>query len=196
MLPAATDIHGRGSLDRLGVVDATKRTDEHLLDDVDRDIIHLLRVDGRLSFTEIGRRLGFAEPTIRQRYNRLVSLEILYVAGMYDETMSGGIAAHVGIHVAEVPVAEVAKEIADHPSVKYVACALGYYDIILDIIAEDAQELGRIVLQDLRRIRGISHLETLTVLEVLRDTYTWQGFREPLPLNRAGRLFGGKNRPE
>jgi Lrp/AsnC family transcriptional regulator for asnA, asnC and gidA len=176
-------------------VNAAKQQEEDtLLDDVDRDIIDELRVDGRLSFSEIGRRIGFSEPTVRQRYNRLVSLGIIYVAGMYDETKIGGIAAHIGIRVTEVPVARVAEEIADHPNVKYVACALGYYDIILDVVAQDAQELGRIVLQDLRRIRGISDLETLTVLEVMKDTYLWQGFREPLPANRAGRLLSRPGR--
>lgn len=156
---------------------------EQLLDDVDRDIIDELRIDGRTSFTEIGRRIGYSEPTVRQRYNRLVSLGIIYVVGMYDETKIGGIAAHVGIRVSHIPVQKVAAEIAEHPNVRYVACALGYYDIILDIAAPDAQALGKIVLHDLRRIRGISGLETLTVLEVRKDTYLWQGFREPHPLS-------------
>lgn len=132
-----------------------------------------------MSFSEIGRRIGLSEPAVRQRYNRLVSLGVIYVTGMYDETRIGGIAAHVGIRVSGVAVAQVAEQLTDHPQIKYVACALGYYDIILDVVASDAQELGKIVLQDLRRIRGISDLETLTVLEVRKDTYVWQGFRDP-----------------
>ena len=169
-------------------MDAAQQHDGPLLDDVDRDIIDELRADGRLSFSEIGRRIGFSEPTVRQRYNRLVSLGIIYVVGMYDETKIGGIAAHVGIRVSQVPVARVAEQLADHPNIKYVACALGYYDIILDVVAPDAQALGRIVLQDLRRIHGISDLETLTVLEVRKDTYLWKGFREPLPTHRTSSL--------
>lgn len=165
-------------------MEAARQSSDPLLDDVDREIIDQLRVDGRRSFSEIGRRIGFSEPTVRQRYNRLVSLGVIYVAGMYDETKIGGIAAHVGIRVSEVPVAKVADQLADHPQIKYVACTLGYYDIILDIVAPDAQSLGKIVLQDLRRVRGISDLETLTVLEVRKDTYLWQGFREPSPLTR------------
>jgi len=154
---------------------------DQLLDDADRDIIDQLRMNGRLSFAEIGRRLGYTEPTIRQRYNRLVALNIIHVVGMYDETEIGGIAAHVGVRVSEVPVAQVAAQLADHPQIKYVACALGYYDIILDVVAIDSKALGRIVLEDLRRIRGISEVETLTVLDVRKDTYVWQGFREPSP---------------
>jgi len=77
------------------------------LDDLDLEIIDQLRVDGRRSFAEIGRRIGYSEPTIRQRYNRLVSLGVIYVSGMYDETKIGGIEAHIGIRVAGVPVSRV-----------------------------------------------------------------------------------------
>ncbi|MBO1901215.1 Lrp/AsnC family transcriptional regulator [Leucobacter weissii] len=162
-------------------MDAPLHGDGQLLDDVDREIIDQLRIDGRRSFAEIGRRIGFSEPTVRQRYNRLVSLGVIWVAGMYDETKIGGVAAHVGIRVTGMPVAKVAEQLVEHPSIKYVACTLGYYDIILDVAVPDARALGRIVLYDLRRIRGVSEIETLTVLEVRKDTYLWQGFREPPP---------------
>lgn len=158
---------------------STNTNVDHMLDDVDRDIIDELRVDGRRSFAQIGRNLGFSEPTIRQRYNRLVSLGVMRVVGMHDETKIGGIAAHIGIRVAGVPVTQVAEQLADHPQIKYVACGLGYYDIITDISTPDTQTLAQVVLHDIRQIRGVSEVETLTVLEVRKDTYLWQGFRDP-----------------
>ncbi|MEB4614594.1 Lrp/AsnC family transcriptional regulator [Leucobacter sp. M11] len=151
---------------------------EQLLDSADRDIIDQLRIDGRKSFSEIGREIGLSEPTVRQRYNRLVKLGVMHVVGMYDATKIGGITAHVGIRVVDVPVARVAEQLTAHPQILYVACTLGYYDIILDVLAADASELGKIVLHELRRIHGVSEVETLTVLEVRKDTYLWQGFRD------------------
>lgn len=148
-----------------------------LLDSLDRNIIEQLRKDGRMSFSEIARQVGKTEVTVRQRYNRLVSLGVIFVTGMTDETKIGRIAAHVGIRVAKVPVAQVAKQLAEHPQVKYAACTLGYYDILLDVTADDTQELGEIVLQDLRRVRGVQEVETLTVLQVRKDSYEWQGFK-------------------
>lgn len=150
------------------------------LDRADRQIIDQLREDGRRPFSEIGRNIGLAEPTVRQRYNRLVSLGVLHVVAMHDETKIGGISAHVGIRVSEVPVARVAEQLVDHPQIKYIACALGYYDIFLDIVVPDAQALGKIVLHDIRRIHGVSEIETLTVLDMRKDTYQWRGFTEPL----------------
>lgn len=156
------------------------------VDEVDRAIIDHLREDGRRPFAEIGRKLGYSEPAIRQRYNRLVSLGVIYVAGMFDEVRMGGTAAHVGIRVSEAKVSQVAAKLADHPKIKYVACALGYYDIITDIVANDAEELGRIVLRDIRRIRGVTEVETLTVLEIRKDTYLWEWFSGPVGVPEPG----------
>lgn len=151
-----------------------------LLDDVDRLLIGELRDDGRRSFSEIGRRIGFSEPTIRQHYNRLVDLGVIYVVGMYDELKIGEIAAHVGVRVVDVALSRVATRLAEHPQVKYVACVLGYYDIFMYVVAADIQSMGDVV-HALRRIRGVSEFEVLTVLDVVKDTYVWQGFREPFP---------------
>lgn len=71
---------------------------------MDRYIVDQLRVDGRLPFSEIARRIGASEATVRRRYNPLVTLGVIWVAGMYDKTKIGGIAAHLGIRVAELPV--------------------------------------------------------------------------------------------
>ena len=42
------------------------------LDDLDKQIILLLQEDGRMSFKEIGDKLGKTEATIRRRVNRLI----------------------------------------------------------------------------------------------------------------------------
>lgn len=144
------------------------------LDDADRDIIDQLRVDGRKSFADIGKDIGLSEPTVRQRYNRLVQLGVLHVVGMYEPTKIGGVSAHVGIRVNDVPVRRVAEALTSLPEVKYVACAVGYYDIITDVWTDDVARLGDIVLRDIRRIHGVTDVETLMVLDVMKDTYLWE----------------------
>ncbi|MBC9928617.1 MULTISPECIES: Lrp/AsnC family transcriptional regulator [unclassified Leucobacter] len=153
-------------------------TVERQIDRADREIIDQLRVDGRRPFSEIGRNIGLSEPTVRQRYNRLVSMGVLHVVGMHDETKLGGISAHIGIRVSGAAVARVAEQLVDHPQIKYIACTLGYYDILLSVETPDAQALGRVVLHDIRRIHGVSEVETLTVLEMRKDTYLWSWFNE------------------
>src|SRR4030088_16125 len=43
---------------------------DHMLDDLDRAIADLLSVDGRMSSSDLARRLGAPEPTVRRRLRR------------------------------------------------------------------------------------------------------------------------------
>lgn len=148
------------------------------VDDTDRDIIEQLRIDGRMPFAEIGRNIGVSEPTVRARYARLVSLRVVHVAGVADQTRLGGVTAHIGIRLANVGVEVVADRLARLSLTRYVACALGNYDIIMDVEAPDLAALGAFVLEQVRTIHGIAVVDTLMVHEVLKDSYDWKGLRD------------------
>lgn len=49
------------------------------LDSIDRDIIDLLRTDGRMSFREIARHLDIPEATTRYRVQRLLQSETIEI---------------------------------------------------------------------------------------------------------------------
>ena len=150
------------------------------VDDFDRKIIDQLRIDGRRSFGEIGRYVGLSEASVRQRYNRLLDLGIVQVVAMSDAPKLGEVEAHVSVRVRGVTVESVARQLASHPEVKLVGATLGAFDLIVDVRCDDVAHLSTFVHDTARRIRGIESLETSTVLEILKDTYLWEGFREPV----------------
>lgn len=145
----------------------------------DRDIIDQLRIDGRQSFGAIGHTVGLSETSVRQRYNRLLSLGIVQVVGMSDAPRLGEVEAHLSLRIRGVTVESVAHKLAAHPEVKFVGACLGSFDLSVDLRCDDIQHLSKFLHESVRRIRGIEHLETSTILEVLKDTYLWAGFREP-----------------
>ena len=49
------------------------------IDSTDREIIQLLRLDGRMSFTKIAQRLNISEKTVRYRVQRLLKQEIIRI---------------------------------------------------------------------------------------------------------------------
>jgi Lrp/AsnC family transcriptional regulator, regulator for asnA, asnC and gidA len=149
-------------------------------DTMDRRIIDQLRIDGRRSFSEIGRHIGLSEAAVRSRYNRLRKLGIVQVVGMSDALRLGEVSAHVLLQVRGVTVESVAMQLAAFPEVKFVGAMLGAYDLVLDVQCKDNTHLSRFLHETVRRIRGIERLETMTVLEVLVDSYLWAGFRDPV----------------
>ncbi len=152
------------------------------IDAIDRRIIDQLRIDGRRSFAVIGRNVGLSEPSVRARYRRLSRAGIVQVVGMADAPKIGEIEVHVAIRVRGVPVATVAKQLAAVPEIKYIASAVGAFDLILDLHCNDVVHLSGILNERVRRVNGVHDLQTMTVLEVMKDSYLWAGFREdPAP---------------
>lgn len=156
------------------------------IDTIDRKIIDQLRIDGRRSFAVIGRNVGLSEPSVRARYRRLSEAGIVQVVGMSDAPKLGEIEVHVAICVRGVAVATVAKQLAAMPEIKFVASAVGAYDLIADLRCADVIALSSILNEKVRRLNGVHHVDTTTVLEVLKDSYLWAGFREdPAPVDEA-----------
>ncbi|AXI78193.1 Lrp/AsnC family transcriptional regulator [Peterkaempfera bronchialis] len=151
------------------------------IDDLDRRIIDQLRVDGRRSFGEIGRSVGLSEASVRARYGRLQRRGVLQVVGMTDARLLGEVEVHLAIRVQRVPLAFVARELSRLAEVRYVASCVGPYDLITDVRCRDLAHLAELLTERVRRINGVEYAEALTVLEVVKDTYLWAGFRDVTP---------------
>ena len=70
------------------------------LDMVDRCLIALLQVDGRLSHTDISRRLALPEATVRRRLKRLLDEGIIQIVALPEPHKVGyGVHAIVGLRL-------------------------------------------------------------------------------------------------
>src|SRR5947199_3301494 len=92
-----------------GPVAPARRTDE-----LDRAIIEALQANGRESFRAIAAQLGVSEATVRARYARLSSDEIVQVVAVTNPLGLGFDQALVGIRTSSAPES-VADEIASWP---------------------------------------------------------------------------------
>ncbi|GAB6901458.1 Lrp/AsnC family transcriptional regulator [Kineosporia succinea] len=154
--------------------------DIEAVDVIDRKIIDQLRIDGRRSFGEIGRYVGLSEGSVRTRYKRLLSLGIVQVVGMPNAPKMGYLEAHLSIRVRGATLASVATALSEMPEVKYVGSCIGSFDLIVDVRFESHQELSAFLSEKVRRVPGIETIETATTLEIMKDTYLWAGFRDPV----------------
>ncbi|MFJ4681922.1 Lrp/AsnC family transcriptional regulator [Streptomyces sp. NPDC091377] len=161
-----------------------------MIDDLDRQIIDQLRVDGRRSFAEMGRTVGLSEASVRARYQRLQRKGVLQVVGMTDAVRMGEMEVHLAIRVHHIPVSLVARELSRMPEIRYVASCVGPYDLIADVRCRNLEHLAELLTERVRRVNGVAHAEALTVLEVIKDSYLWAGFRE-VPVRPEKRIIPG-----
>jgi len=146
------------------------------LDHIDKQIVDLLTVDGRMSCADIAREIGgITERTVRYRLERLIAEKVIIISAIVDPKALGyPVVADVFIEVEPGQVQELSYKLADYEIVTYVACATGERDISIQIVARDNQELYRFVTEVVGRIAGVRRTTTSIVPLVIKDDARWR----------------------
>jgi Lrp/AsnC family transcriptional regulator for asnA, asnC and gidA len=146
-----------------------RRQDE--LSPLDKRIIEHLQADGRRPFTQIANELGVSEAAVRARTNRLVERGILQVVGVADPGKLGFQQALIGIRCEPGRLVAVAEALAELPEVDYVVVTTGRFDILIEMVSEDNEDLLRFLTDRLQAIEGVRDSETFTYLRLVKQTY-------------------------
>ncbi len=141
------------------------------IDALDQGIIEALQANGRESFRAIASRLGVSEATIRARYARLCSEDILQVVGVTNPLGLGFDQALVGVKTAGSPE-PVADEIASWIEADYVVVTAGQYDLVVEVVATDRRELLELT-NRMRALDGVVSTETFLYLQMVKQLYDW-----------------------
>jgi Lrp/AsnC family transcriptional regulator for asnA, asnC and gidA len=143
------------------------------LDATDKAIIAELQVEGRLSYAKLAPRVGLSEAATRQRVNKLIEREVMEIVAVANPTRLG--LKHqtmVGINV-DAHVRDIADELSKIEAIDYVVVTAGRYDILAEVFCADATEFLGVINDLIRPIAGISNLEILTYLDLVKQTYNW-----------------------
>ena len=145
-------------------------------DKTDVKIVNLLLEDGRMSASEISRRMGgISERLIRYRIERMVNGDVIQISAVVrPEALGFTIKADVWLEVGADQVLEVAKKIAVFENVTYVACSIGQNDISIQIVAKDTAEIYYFVTEVIRKMPGVLKTTTSIVPIILKDVYQWR----------------------
>jgi Lrp/AsnC family transcriptional regulator for asnA, asnC and gidA len=141
------------------------------LSDLDKRIIEHLQEDGRRPFTQIAAALGVSEAAVRARTNRLVERGFLQIVGVADPEKLGFQQALIGVRCEPGRIVEVADALAALPEVDYVVVTTGRYDVLIETVSEDNEDLLRFLNERLQRIDGVRETETFTYLRLVKQTY-------------------------
>lgn len=146
------------------------------VDGIDRRIIALLVEDGRMSSTEISRRIGdVSERSVRYRIERLRRSGALRVSAIVNPLAFGYTTiADVMLDVAPGCLQDVAAHLVDLDQVSYLAGSVGDADLIAQVYARDPEELGRLVNETIGTIPGIVRVRTTIVPWKLKEVCDWQ----------------------
>ena len=156
-----------------------------MIDEVDREIIRQLQVDGRMSFSQLSQHVDLSDGAVRQRVNRLTAEGVIDIVAVTDPVKIGlGYQALLGITVS-TDARKMAAELGNLDAAVYVVMTAGRYDLIVELVCQDADTFVD-HLNDIRTIDGIESVESMAYLGITKQTYDW-GVGE-----RSAGLGGGK----
>lgn len=153
------------------------------MDHIDWQIIAKLQSDGRTPFTAIAAELNVAEGTIRNRVTRLIEEGYLRISGILNPQRLGKMSsAIVGVRVRGGAGPQISEILGKWPEVRYLAFCAGEYDLIIQVVVDNNQELFNFLTGRLRELPGVESSDTSLILSTCKESEEWFPARpEPWP---------------
>ena len=131
------------------------------MDQLDTQILKLLKQDGRKSNLSIAKEVGVSEGSIRKR---LLKLKESGVIQRFTIQTKNAVGAILNVKTApEIATSEISKQIKSIGALRVFEVA-GRYEIVCYIQAESLQEINDYV-EQIRAINGVKETQTLPVLK-------------------------------
>lgn len=143
------------------------------LDNLDRDIIGLLKIDGRISFTDVAKRLNLPEATARYRVQRLLQSKIVKIhASPNPEHLGTPHVVIVQLFVENGKIDSVAEALVEIEEVQFVAVTAGHHNIVIDVCFGVHDEMLAFYTK-LHQIPGVIRYESQVVMRLLKAEYKY-----------------------
>jgi DNA-binding Lrp family transcriptional regulator len=147
-----------------------------MLDNKDAKILDELLDDGRKSVVEISDELGLPRATVQERLRKLVKSGVIrkFTAIPDYKRIGKEVTAYVFVtFTSEKNISQrsLAEQISRIPGVYEVSVISGEWDILLKVRAASVEEIGALVVDRLRAMKGIEKTETCVVFQTIKESF-------------------------
>jgi DNA-binding Lrp family transcriptional regulator len=138
------------------------------LDDLDREILEMHQKDVFFSYADLAEKREVTVATIRNRIKRLKSsgvMDVILVMNPYKIGYNSF--AIIGIKLETgADLDEVVSALLSIPGVTNLVMVAGRYDFFIQYVCQNMDEYRQFVAEQLRKIRGISNVESFLGLDL------------------------------
>lgn len=139
------------------------------MDDIDRQLIALLRQDARTPIATLASKLGVSRGTVGNRLRKLEDSQVIvgYSLRLRPDAQPDCIRAWMGVRVDGNQTRAVVASLLGEPGVENLHDTNGRWDLLAELRAENMTELSQ-VLERVRLTKGIANTETSILLATFR----------------------------
>lgn len=137
----------------------------HVFDDLDRELIALLRQDGRAPVSKLAEIMAVSRGTVQTRLDRLMASGAIlgFTARVGADYDTSRIRAIMMIEVQGRNTSQVIRRLRGLTEVQLLHTTSGKWDLIAEILVEDLAQFDR-VLREIRLVDGVLNSETSILL--------------------------------
>ncbi|MGV9311009.1 Lrp/AsnC family transcriptional regulator [Streptomyces sp. NPDC003691] len=137
------------------------------LDAVDRDILRILRADGRASIRSVAERVHVSRANAYARINRLLDDGVIrgFSARIDHERAGQGASAYITLKIVQNSWRTVREQLEKLPGATHIALVSGDFDVLLLVHTRDNRTLRELVLTRLQSMPEVLSTRTLLVFE-------------------------------
>ena len=146
------------------------------MDAKDEQILGELIGDGRKSVVEIADELDLPRATVQERLKKIVESGVIRkFAAIPDYSKIGKqVMAYVFVTFSReggLSQRKLAEEISKIPGVYEVSVISGEWDMLLKVRAGSVEEIGKLVVDRLRAMKGIEKTETCVAFQTVKESF-------------------------
>lgn len=140
-----------------------------MIDDLDRDILRALALDGQVSAGELAREMGVSQPNVWRRIKRMTKVGILRGTRVdADRAKLGfGVTVFLGVKLAtkgRVSLEDFERSVTAISEIQVVQHVLGLFDYRLRVVARDVADFERVLRRRIMVLPGIGQVEANVLL--------------------------------
>ncbi|WP_439027319.1 Lrp/AsnC family transcriptional regulator [Haloarchaeobius sp. DT45] len=133
------------------------------MDELDRQILNILRRDARTPYTEIADSVGTSEGTVRNRVERMTDEDV--IERFTVATRTGNVKAMIEVGVAvDVDTTNISDRMAEWEEVDFVWQVSGEEDVVLVVDCADTQGVNKLITQA-RELEEVVSTKTRLILD-------------------------------
>jgi DNA-binding Lrp family transcriptional regulator len=137
------------------------------IDEIDQQIITLLKTDARLSARAVARVIGMSPGAVSERVARLESSGVIkgYHAEVDPIALGFNLKVMIGLQIQQEPsLTDIINALTGIPEVVDVHVVSGQWDLVVIAQVRDGDDLRELVLAKVWQIPGFRHSESMLIL--------------------------------
>lgn len=144
------------------------------LDAVDLEVLRLLYSDPRVTYEMIAEKLGTSAVTVHNRLKKLKEAKLVReCVSIAPQVFDKNVTAFIQISTVPGQERNVAQLISEVPEVIKVKGTTGDFDLIVEIVARDVDELQQLVMDRIRALDNVVRTNTILLLFSVKDELSY-----------------------